>query len=92
MKTKIEIELNPFGTPSRVKASGREYSSHEAPWFDLDQIDAETLGKMCDEFRLNIFKLARKSDPQRIQPPTCGEPVKPARITNAQHYDDRDHP
>ncbi|MFA6132518.1 MAG: hypothetical protein WC869_00725 [Phycisphaerae bacterium] len=37
---------------------------HEEPTVPLKAVDAETLSKMCDEFRAAIFKKAGKKDPK----------------------------
>jgi hypothetical protein len=64
MKTTIEIELMPFIVPNCVHVvSG---VSDVVGSYPLSAIDAQTLDKMCSNFRRAVFKQAGKE-----MPPTC---------------------
>ena len=69
-KTTIQVELKPFQTPSYVivesKAGLRQEGMMEPAGYPLSVVDAETLNKLCNDFRDEVFRKAGK-----IQPPTC---------------------
>ena len=54
-------------TPPRTRQEG--FNPDAAPKWALKEVDAETLAKMCDDFRAEIFRKAEKPDP-------AGEPAK----------------
>jgi hypothetical protein len=64
---KMNIELKPFNTPNfviqKVAAGKRQDGFTEAPKYSLCEIPAETLDELCNEFRAEIFKKAKKKDP-----------------------------
>lgn len=67
----MEIKLKPFMTPNYViqeaPARSRQEGFVSAPSFPLSDVDAETLSRMCEEFRSEIFRKAGKTDPQRFE-------------------------
>lgn len=70
MKAKLELELRPFTVPNFVlvdppiKQEGSTVDS-DATSYPLEAIDAETLDRMCDQFRDAVFKKAKKQQPAR---------------------------
>jgi len=77
MKATIEIELHPFTVPNfviRKPRARRESEEKDSSSFSyaLDELDANTLERMCDDFRDAVFKKAGKQ-----RPPTC----KPERAS-----------
>ena len=60
MKVRVELDVNPFPVPESVKVNRPWDSGDSIP---LSDIDEWTLMKMCDEFRNEVFKKARKSQP-----------------------------
>jgi len=71
MKATMQVELQPFQTPNFVRAvtkpGKREDGIQESPCYPLSDLDAETLDKLCRDFRAEVFRKAGKE-----QPPTCG--------------------
>jgi hypothetical protein len=65
----MNLPLKPFSTPNYVilemPPQKREEGSIESPTFSLDQIEAEILSLLCDDFREEIFKKAGKVDPKK---------------------------
>lgn len=65
----MNIELQPWQTPNFVigviSARSRQegFKPDTAPKWALKEVDAETLAKMCDDFRAEIFRKANKPDP-----------------------------
>ncbi len=63
----IQIKLVPFTTPNFVLVQmpprPREHGITEAPKFALAELDHDTLSKLCDEFRADVFQKAGKTDP-----------------------------
>lgn len=64
MKTTIEIELKPFSVPNFVIVAST--GDGETRSYPLSAIDAQTLDRMCSDFRHAVFKQAGKE-----MPPTC---------------------
>jgi len=64
---KMEIELIPMLVPNYViqktGARPRQEGMVEAPKYALKEIHAETLARLCDQFRADVFDKAEKSDP-----------------------------
>jgi hypothetical protein len=64
---KMTIDLQPFQTPNfvigKTTALPRGDGWHPSPKWSLKEVDAETLARMCDEFRAEVFKKAGKIDP-----------------------------
>ena len=63
----MKIYLKPWLTPNYVIGVAplrpREFDPDAAPKWLLADVDAETLAKMCDDFRVEIFRKAGKPDP-----------------------------
>lgn len=72
MKAKIEIELQPFSVPNFVltvqQPRPKQDGIQETPKYPLSELDAETLGKLCDEFRDAVFEKAGKQQPPKCLP------------------------
>ena len=70
MKTKIEVNLKPFIVPNFVVADeGKEGDDRSWP---LEALDAETLDRMCNDFRDGVFKKAKKQQPARCAVHSAG--------------------
>ncbi len=67
MKASIEVELAPFSVPNYVrvipKQGTRVDTKEEAPCYALDDLDAVTLQRLCDEFCADVFRKAGKQPP-----------------------------
>lgn len=65
----MKVELRPFMVPNFViqvtPAAPRQQGLREAPCYSLDEVDADTLARMCDEFRAAVFAKAGKADPAK---------------------------
>jgi hypothetical protein len=63
----IKLKLKPFGTPNFVIAElppgTRQEGIQDPPKWALSELDAETLAKLCDDFRAEVFRKAGKADP-----------------------------
>ena len=64
----MNVELVPFSVPNYVivkmpPRSRQEGLDSNAPKFELKDLDAEELSKMCNDFRKAIFCKAGKKDP-----------------------------
>lgn len=70
------VNLRPFSVPSyviqEVPPRTRQEGIVEAPTYRLDELDAETLAAMCDEFRRAVFHKAGKQDPAAATPTETG--------------------
>jgi hypothetical protein len=66
---RMSVELRPFTVPNYVTqvtpARPRQEGFAESPKYALAEIDAETLARLCDEFRRAVFEKAGKADPSR---------------------------
>lgn len=67
MSIKLNVELEPFRTPNYVMVKQEVRQRQEGPCLDapkyhVKDLDAETLGKLCDEFRASIFEKAGLKD------------------------------
>ena len=64
----MKIELQPMTVPNFVTQKGsvrsREEGFTEAPKYALKDMDTETLDKLCNQFRADVFAKANKTDPQ----------------------------
>lgn len=60
----IKLELLPFSVPNYVivKMPPTETFT-ESPKFHLKDLEPDTLAKLCEEFRRNVFAKAEKKDP-----------------------------
>lgn len=72
MKVKVtaEYDLKPFQTPNFVLM--KDAVEDESPKLPLAALDPESLEKLCDKFRDDIFEKAKK------QPPPAAERAKPS--------------
>ncbi len=63
----MKIELRPFTVPNYViqvtGATRRQDGFREAPSYPLSEVDADTLARMCSDFRAAVFAKAGKADP-----------------------------
>lgn len=62
MKTKIEVDLQPFSTPNFVVVHEHDTGKERAS-IALAEIDSVTLDALCREFRTAIFEKAGKEQP-----------------------------
>lgn len=99
MKTKIEINLLPFDVPDFVMEKREPAPAPAAPalpesaarpirhaiTLHLKEMPAETLSKMCDEYRKEVFKKAGKTDPESIVKPTIGRHINDDDILILRH-------
>jgi len=64
----MRIKLQPMRTPnfvlSKMPARAKEEGFKEGPKWALRKIPAEALSDLCDEFRREVFKKAKKDDPK----------------------------
>lgn len=58
MKRTIEVELKPWNVPNYVCRETGETG------IALLHLSAETLSDMCDDFRKEVFRKAKKVDPK----------------------------
>jgi len=69
--TTIKIALKPFSTPNFVllnfPAGERQHGFKESPTVPLSEVDADSLAKLCDDFREEIFRKAGKRDPAFVK-------------------------
>lgn len=60
----INIPIQPFPIPDGVLldlAPGRKQDGFKpSPTYNLGDLDDETLGQMCDQFRESVFDLAQQ--------------------------------
>ena len=71
MKINLEIDIKPFDVPGKViveqPTRQRQDGFNPLPTLPLSDLEAEVLLKMCDDFKEEVFKLAKKMPP----PTTC---------------------
>jgi hypothetical protein len=64
----MKIKLQPFSIPNyvimEVPPRSRQEGMVESPKFKLEELDAETLESLCDDFRKAVFAKAGKTDPR----------------------------
>ena len=69
MKATMEVELQPFQTPDFVlavsKPALKQQGMQELPRYPLSDLDPMTLGRLCDDFRAEVFRKAGKEQPPR---------------------------
>ena len=65
MKATLTIDLRPFTVPNFaiILPSSRTPAGEEERSIPLAALDADTLDKLCDEFRRNVFDKAGKTQP-----------------------------
>lgn len=70
---KLQVELQPFIIPSYVlektRPGKRQDGIQHARSHDIEELDVETLGQLCDEFRAGVFAKAGKADPGKATSP-----------------------
>ena len=70
MKANIELELQSFTVPNYVlvkeKPGRREEGFQEGMKFHLSELDSLTLDKLCNDFRAEVFKKAKKQEPPQV--------------------------
>ena len=65
---KIEIQLQPFSTPSFVRQVIPSGIRGEGQIFALSAVPATSLSELCDQFRKDVFEKAGKKDPKLAMP------------------------
>jgi len=71
----MQIKLKSWITPNCVvgvmppRSRQDGFQPDTAPTWGLNEVDAETLAKMCDEFRAEIFRKAGKPAPAAKKAP-----------------------
>jgi len=64
MEINIKLDLQPFTVPNYVlvkeKPRPREDGFKEGRKFHLSELDTVTLDKLCNNFRAEVFKKAKK--------------------------------
>lgn len=63
-KAMIEVEVNSFTVPVYARIENADHT--DAYSVPLSSLDSDTLSRLCDEFRGEVFRKAGKSEP-----PTC---------------------
>lgn len=67
MKITIATEIQPFQVPhvvhAVVKQHRREDVIQAVPCYQLSDLDSDTLARLCDEFRDEVFRKAGKEQP-----------------------------
>lgn len=71
MKATIEVTLKPFSIPNFVLLE-TSLSNAEDKSIPLEQLDGDTLDRLCNEFRAAVFKKAGKHEPPTDKP-ACRE-------------------
>ncbi len=67
MKVTIEVDLQPFLVPNFVrpveKPGKRDEGFAETVAYPLSDLDSNTLDRLCDQFRNEVFRRAGKEQP-----------------------------
>ncbi len=68
MKANIELDLKPFMVPNFVLVKGKAIKTSggdfiEPGKFRLQDLDPQTLAKLCENFTNNVFQKAGKQRP-----------------------------
>jgi hypothetical protein len=77
----MNIKLQAWQTPNFVigvmppRPRQEGFNPDAAPKWSLKEVAAETLAKMCDDFRAEIFRKAEKPDPANSV--ICDHPEQP---------------
>jgi hypothetical protein len=61
IKANVELSFEPFMTPNFVRISPDGNNAILIATLPLKEINANTLDRLCDQFRTDIFKKAGKS-------------------------------
>lgn len=67
MKLNVEVDLRPFKTPNFVNEKTSRDDESGRQWA-LNELDAYTLERLCEEFTREVFKKAGKKRPEQILP------------------------
>lgn len=63
----MTVDTQPWVVPNyiilKMPIRPRQDGFREAPKLHVKDIDADTLARMCDEFRAGVFRKAGKADP-----------------------------
>ena len=63
----IKMQIRPFSIPAFVRIETpprpRQDGLQESPSMALEELSAEVLSSLCDEFRAAVFAKAGKADP-----------------------------
>ena len=62
MKINLEVEVEPFQTPNFVRGVKRK-GEDEGVAYPLELLNAVTLEILCDQFRDEVFRKAKKNRP-----------------------------
>jgi hypothetical protein len=65
IKANVELSLEPFMTPNHVRISPDGTNAISIATLPLKEIDANTLDRLCEQFRTDVFNKAGKSQPDR---------------------------
>lgn len=70
MKASIKVDLQPFSVPNFVlthqEARPRQEGITETVKFALSELDADTLERLCQDFRKAVFEKASIPMPPRL--------------------------
>lgn len=66
MKVQLEFEIKPFTTPNDVRRLRNAMPTEDAEGISLSDLDAQTLDRLCDQFRDDVFRKAGKTRPLNI--------------------------
>lgn len=73
MKTTLQVEIKEFATPNFVtvvrEPGERQEGFQPQEGIPLKEVDAKTLGRLCDNYRREVFNKAQKQDPHDIAMP-----------------------
>jgi len=68
MKVKIDLDLQPFSTPNFVRLTVDGDASKEGYPIPIKDLCPETLERLCEQFRHDVFVKAGKRDPELDRP------------------------
>lgn len=64
----MKLDIQPWQTPNyvivKMPPRARQDGMIEAPKWELKDVDSETLSKLCDDFRRDVFLKAERVDPK----------------------------
>lgn len=63
MKARVSIEVRPFNVPDYVTLIADQGDTTVAS-VQLTELEADALSALCELFRAEVFKKARKTDPR----------------------------
>lgn len=67
MKVKVEMEVAPFTVPTQLSVIPKNPvpRGSEQAYVNLEDLDAETLWQLCEDFKKKVFEVAKKNPPPR---------------------------